>query len=110
MNKEQRLIYRDVINVSDYGLCNFCKYAAWSGYSCCEADLSCEHPVNSRYELVLPSDPWSGGDCWMFRPDRPLADIAAYCSIAAEGNRPHRNRKGELVAIIPSENDKKYWA
>ena len=80
MKKEQRQIYLDLTRLTcGYGLCNFCKHAEWSGYSCCEADLNCTHPLYYRFDgkSILSfdhaSEVWGEDkDCWGFSPSRSV--------------------------------------
>ena len=103
MKKEKRQIYRDILSIGGYGLCHVCHYAAWYGYSCCDATMDCDHPLPVVNGEVY-SDPgrvYEGHDCWGFRKKKgmTLSDIAAMSSIAADGNQPHRNKRGEWVAL-----------
>ena len=107
MDKAKRQIYRDVLDIGGYGLCNICRYAAWSG-SCCESYLECEHPLPVVSEPGIGHDPdevWMGADCWAFRLQKSmtLSDVAAISSIAASGAHPHRNKRGEWVALTGVE-------
>ena len=107
MIAEKRKIYRDLIKESDgWGLCNFCRYAEWCG-SCCDADLDCIHPLSDKSPDCW--DVWQGDDCWRFRPRCSFQEIGVMVGIRLEGNNPHHSKTyGEIIAIIPSENDLKY--
>lgn len=108
MKKGQRQPYLELANIVDLGLCNFCKYAEWSGGSCCESDLDCHHSLADMWRFPEPDDVWQGGDCWGFRPGRSLQQVGVVVGIMLEGNIPHKSKRyGEYVAIIPSENDKR---
>ena len=105
MHYEQRKVYIDLTDLVHRGLCNVCKFAEWTGYSCSEMDLDCKHPLNEEFELIEPSDAWQGDDCWLFRPNQKPHEIAEWVGIILEGNIPDR-RNGELVAVIPNDNDR----
>ncbi len=110
MKKIEREPYRYLANLVGYGLCNFCKYADWSGSSCCDSELECTHPldiINGYYDEEQPDNVWAGDDCWGYRHNTDLQKCGAIVGIMLEGNMPHTNRRGELVAIIPSEADKR---
>jgi hypothetical protein len=114
LNKVQREPYLFLANFPEdgYGLCCFCKYAEWSGYSPCDSSLDCKHPLNVINGLLDDGDHsnavWGdGADCWGFRPKYSLEYIGKFASIRAEGNVPHwSNKFKELVAIIPSARDR----
>lgn len=109
MNKEQRQPYRELIDLipGGYGLCNFCQYAEWEGWSYCEASLDCKHPLTDVIGFVDPEDAWSGSDCWGFRPSETLQEIGVAVGIMLEGNMAHKSQRyGGYIAIIPSERDK----
>lgn len=111
MKGNQRKIYLDLINSTSYGLCNICKFAEWEGYCSSEANLNCTHPLEAISQGDYgdhPYNAWSGSDCWGFRPNSTLQEVATFAGIVLEGKLPHWNRKGELLAIIPSERDKEY--
>ena len=106
MNAKQREPYRYLAKLVDRGLCNTCKFAEWDGSSCCELDLMCQHPlpvINGEDDGWQPYNVWLGGDCWGFRPSRSLAEWGAEVGIMLEGNMPYTNKRGELVAIIPTK-------
>jgi hypothetical protein len=107
MNRELRDSYRIVARIGGMGLCNFCKFASWSG-SCCDSELECEHPLLAVSGKENDNDNvWGGGgDCWGFRPNKSLEECGIQASIYHDKNIPHLNRKGEIVAIIPNEDDK----
>ena len=106
MKKEKRQDYRNLISASDvgFGLCNFCKFAEWEGGSCCDSDIKCTHQLQIINEVA--GDVWEGSDCWAYRPDRTFSEIAEVVGIYLQGCYSHKNKNGELVAIIPSESDK----
>jgi hypothetical protein len=108
MKGKLRRVYLDLLGMMPcaYGLCNICKYADWSGYSCCEAELDCQHPLEVISDDDHAFDTWSGGDCWGFRPTKSLQQIGVAVSIMVDGNNAHWSKsKGEYIAIKPSEND-----
>ena len=111
MKGAQREGYLYLVRIGGYGLCSFCKYADWQGSSCCDAELYCDHPLpvlNEDEDLTCNVS--SGSDCWGFTPTKTLQQIGVVIGISMEGNHPHTNRKGETVAIIPTEEDKShYW-
>jgi len=109
MKKNQRQPYLELIDMipAGYGLCNFCKFAEWDGWSCCDASLNCTHSLSERYGFVDPGDAWQGCDCWGFRPKEKLQQIGVAVSIMLFGNNAHKSKSyGEYIAIIPSNNDK----
>ena len=111
MKREQREPYLYLANFPDegYGLCTFCKYAEWDGYSDCDGSLECKHPLISinEDEDRLNAVWGEGADCWGFRPKYSLQHIGTFASIRAEGNIPHRSETyKQLIAIIPSKRDR----
>ena len=106
MNKDLRESYRIITNIGGLGLCNFCRYASFSGSNCCDGELECEHPIEKLQDKA--DEVWSGEDCWGFRlqKGKSLQTVAEKASIYHDGNFPYRNKKGELVAIIPNADDK----
>lgn len=110
MKYEQRQAYRNIIELmpAGYGLCNFCKYAVWSGESYCEGALEdCDHPLSDRFNFPDPGEVWGGCDCWAFRPKETLQEMGIALGIMLEGNNPHySNTHGGIIAIIPSANDR----
>jgi len=115
MKKEKRAPYLLLANFPDegYGLCCFCKYAEWEGWSQCEASLECKHPLDVisgflSYDSDHADAVWGqGADCWGFRPKYSLQYIGMFASIRADGNIPHYSQTHkELVAIIPSKRDR----
>lgn len=112
MKGEQRQVYRDLINMipAGYGLCNFCKFAEFSGSSCCDSDLECHHPLDSVNGNGIgqePYDVWEGSDCWAFRPSVSLQELGKIVSITIIGNNAHKSETyGDYIAIIPSKRDK----
>lgn len=111
MNKSLRESYRIIAQIAGMGLCNFCRYASWSGNSCCDSELDCEHPLPVINEDDHPYNTWEGGDCWGFRPskDKDLQTAAIIASIYHDKNIAHQNRKGEWVAIIPNDDDRRVY-
>jgi hypothetical protein len=103
MKGKERQQYLDLIGLTNYGLCHFCKYAERDGYSCCEAELECNHPlaVINGEDNDNPDNAYEGADCWGFRPGMPMEEIGEVVGIVLEGNIPHYSRTGELIAIIP---------
>lgn len=111
MKGTQREPFLYMVKLVGFGLCNFCKYADWQGSSCCDSELYCEHPLHVLSEdenIVINA--WDGSDCWGFRNTKTLQEIGVDVGIRLEGNFPYTNRKGETVAILPTEEDKRrYW-
>ena len=110
MKREQRQPYLDLINMmpGGYGLCHFCRYAEWSGCSCCDADLDCKHGLAGDWKFPEPDNVWQGGDCWGFRPSETLQEIGVAVSIMLAGYNAHKSfSQGEYIAIKPSINDAK---
>ena len=107
-----RKAYLDLIGLTNgRGLCNACRFAEWSGSVCSEMDLICKHPLpainGSGLNEDHPYDVWGeGADCWGFRPAQTLQEVGEWVGIILEGNMPDRDKKGRLVAIVPSENDR----
>lgn len=116
MNKEQRAPYLFLANFprEGWGLCNWCKFAEWDGYSCCESMLICKHPLDvindGRYpHYDHPNEVWGeGADCWGFRPTATLQEMGEVASIRAQGYFAHKNKNGIWRAIAPSEDDKEF--
>lgn len=109
MKREQREPYHTLIDMmpAGYGLCNFCKFASWSGGSCCDSDLECEHRLSDRMGFPDPFNVWEGADCWGFYPKESLQEIGVAVSIMLDGNNPHRSNKyGGIIAIRPSKHDR----
>ena len=117
MKREQRKPYLYLANFPDegYGLCNFCKFAEWDGYSDCDCSLECHHPLDSLSGYFDDGDHanavWGeGADCWGFRPKYTLQHMGVHASIRASGNIPHQSATyKELIAIIPSKRDREEW-
>jgi hypothetical protein len=111
--RELREAYHIVAGIGGLGLGNFCRYAHWSGGSCCDSDLDCEHPLPIINGDIgsgdQPYDTWEGADCWGFRPNIDLHEASIQASIFHDHNFPHQNKKGEWVAIIPNEYDKETY-
>lgn len=103
MNKTKRQIYIDLTELVHRGLCNCCKFAEWEGWSCCEMDMTCTHPLEGRLGFPDPVDSWQGCDCWAFRPAQSPSEVAAWVGIILEGNIPDRDNNGELIAVIPNK-------
>jgi hypothetical protein len=102
MKKEQRQVYRDVLDIGGYGLCNACKFAHWYGWSDCESELECDHPldaINGNHDEMRVDDVWQGADCWGFRPAMSLQECGIIASISHDNHWPHKNKRGEWVAI-----------
>ncbi len=76
MKKQQREIYQVLADEIDWCLCSFCKYAKFDGSPCYDdAGLDCTHPLGEIWDdQRLVGEP--GLDCWGFRPNLPLSDIA----------------------------------
>ena len=73
MKKDKRTIYAELSSEANTCLCSFCKHAQWVG-ECSESYPECGHPiweVPGKEEMLEP-----GQDCWGFRPEIILRDIA----------------------------------
>lgn len=79
-----------------FGLCNFCKFANFSG-SCREADLECEHPLEILHESFNSWEVWGGNDCWGFRPRYVLSDCVDAIGMYLQGIHPDWNTLRERV-------------
>lgn len=80
MKRVQREVYQIVANEADFSLCSFCKFAEFSGDSCCDGggDIECHHPLcekswdfDSQVDKAMDL-----GDCWGFRPRHDISFIA----------------------------------
>ena len=89
MNKEQRLIYRELASELDWLICDFCKFNTCycEGESPCDCgEPSCKHTLGYRLE-----EQWGygygiepGNDCWGFRPAYSIdfiSDIVGICLV-----------------------------
>lgn len=92
MNKAQREPYLFIANFprEGWGLCNICKFAEFTGYSCCESELECKHPLDAingqGWDEEHPNTVWAeGADCWGFRPSHTLQECGIMAGIRAEG-------------------------
>ena len=83
MNKTQRLVYKELAYEANTNLCSFCKTSESLG--CCDG-VACTHPLNERYELIDDGNVEPGQDCFLFRPDRKVSDIADIVGIILEYN------------------------
>ena len=91
MNKEQRAPYLFLANFPDegWGLCNWCKYAEWDGWDCCDSELDCRHPLDAVNGSGCgpeehPGEVWGeGADCWGFRPKGSLQELGVVVSSRA---------------------------
>ena len=112
MKKEQRKPYRELMGLVNLGLCNCCRFSNFTGSSCCDSELECEHPlevINGYLNEEHPDNVWSGDDCWGFRPSYDLQTAGVVVGILLEGNTPHKSQRyGEYIAIIPSKRDREY--
>lgn len=100
---ELRAAYRAVADIGNLGLCNFCKFAEWSGFSVCEMDLDCTHKLADRYGFPDCYDVWEGSDCWAFRPNIDLQQAGIIASISHDNLIPHFGRGDEWIGIIPAQ-------
>jgi len=91
MNKERAAYYAltkiDLPQDICFGLCNFCKFAFFSG-SCNEADLECEHPLEVISESDKSWEAWAGNDCWGFHPRYVLSDCVDAIGMYLQGIHP----------------------
>jgi len=88
MKGNERKIYVVLSSEIDGILCCFCRYSRWTGecFEGCEGYYECEHPIEAvpGYEEELSP----GADCWGFKPEIPLQDVADIVGIIlAEGFR-----------------------
>ena len=96
MKKEQRSIYKTLIDLPDegYGLCNICRYALWEG-DCDSADLECHCGIEGVEEDA--DDVWQGSDCWAFRPRYLLDDTVDMVGILLQGDIPDMANCKEFI-------------
>jgi len=81
MKAEQREVYLALTKEIDWVLCSFCKHVL-PDEACGEAE--CGHPLDAISGDLLVGGP--GDDCWGFRPNLPVPDIADIVGIIlAEG-------------------------
>ena len=81
MKAEQRTIYLVLTEEINWMLCSFCKFAQ-AGFECGMAE--CHHPLEVISGDMMVEEP--GADCWAFRPNLPVPDIADIVGIIlAEG-------------------------
>jgi hypothetical protein len=106
MKRELRESYRIIANIGNLGLCNFCKYASFSG-NCCDAELECEHSLPVINNEDHPDNVWSGGDCWGFRTNLDLQTCGIQASICHDGNIPFLGRNNEWLAVLPNNRGSK---
>jgi hypothetical protein len=78
MNKEQREVYQVLTAEAGACLCTFCKYSKFTGSSCNEdAECECKHPLTDKtFYVRFDETCYPGEDCWGFRPNHPLSEIA----------------------------------
>ena len=74
--RAERLLVVELSGLVGATLCTFCRYADF-GWSPCDCDIECTHPLAWR----LGTDyGWfglePGDDCWGWRPHLPVEDIA----------------------------------
>jgi len=110
MKKEQRQPYLILTEVElpppfngTLGLCHFCKYAQWSGSSCCEdGDLECTCGIWKIEDGCW--DIWAGGDCWVFRPLYAHEDCVDMVGIWLQGQWPDMTdvpeRRREQLSVV----------
>uniref|UniRef100_A0A6M3LWM4 Uncharacterized protein n=1 Tax=viral metagenome TaxID=1070528 RepID=A0A6M3LWM4_9ZZZZ len=74
MKKFDRKIYIVLADEVDCALCVFCQYSQSEGW-CEESYPVCTHPLEYRLP-VYDEELTPGDDCWCFRNELPLDDIA----------------------------------
>lgn len=86
MKKAEREVYRILTKEVGACLCTFCKYSRFSGM-CDDAEIECQHPlVDKTIYTPFEETTWPGEDCWGFRPNHPVSEIADVVGIIlAEG-------------------------
>jgi len=104
MKKEQREVYLSLTKVSPgWQLCSFCKYGWGCGSFCSgEGEIECHHPLTDYYGFSgCDRELEPGEDCWGFRPNYPVEEIADIVGIMlSEGWQAagwYRNKQGRLV-------------
>ena len=67
-------------------LCSICKHAEWSGGACEDSYVTCKHPLADKGVAALEEAyACEGGDCWGFRPNIAIADLAEYVGQRLQG-------------------------
>ena len=102
--KFDRTPYYELIKLTEYGLCNICKFAQWEGWSSCEADLECKHFLFKDDE-EHPQDVWMGSDCYAFRPNMTLQQLGVFTGICLQGKTPAMDN-GEVVMEVKEAEGK----
>lgn len=69
MKYEKRLVYVELAGEIDAELCSFCKYGRSMG---CDVGTECEHSLGEKVRVTDDMQT----DCWAFRPDMDISDIA----------------------------------
>lgn len=88
MKKEARGIYLILSNEIGAQLCVACKYGDFTGSSCCDDGYyECQHKLNDYIGFPLYKadgcmEP--GMDCWGFRPDMKVEDLADITGVILE--------------------------
>ena len=70
MKKDKRLVYLELAFEACGTICNWCKYKTGS------CNQECAHPLGEELPWDYSYGIEPGDDCWAFRPDMPVADIA----------------------------------
>ena len=108
MNKKQRQPYLDIVRLAPgHGLCNCCMYCEVFGGSYCDGVLECCHPL----DVINDSDHFTcvwgeGADCWAFRPNSSLSELATWVGIVLDGNIAQWI-DGKWVAVVYNKEEKK---
>ena len=74
MKKDKRTVYLELTSEIGWNLCPFCLHNKSEG-SLCDSWQECHHPLDRVAELNEMGLE-SGEDCWGFRSEYPLSDIA----------------------------------
>lgn len=102
MKKHQRHVYLELTKEIEWNLCAFCKYAEFS--SLCDGDVNCKHDF---WEISDQDYIYPGQDCWGFRPDMPISDIADIVGIIISHNwdpeRTSFSRDKEIIEVYGVE-------
>lgn len=72
MKKAQREVYVSLVSEIDGCLCPWCQYC--NCYSCGDYG-ECAHRLHQRLPLDA-GELFPGDDCWGFRPNRPVSEVA----------------------------------
>ena len=88
IDRQPYLILSDIR--TEYGnmiLCHWCQFQEWTGCSCCDSELECQHPleaINGDNSL----NAWQGQDCWGFRPCYAQEDCVDIVGMLMQGIYP----------------------